>query len=103
MRRVPTRMTHHAALLATAVFAAARAAAADETLPRGLGLQGGVITMQPIGEGESGGGPANNEHRPGNIRVLSAGDRDLYVRAFQAADRGDWIAARGLADQGHDP
>ena len=34
--------------------------------------------------------------------MLSAADHDLYEHAFDAADRGDWIAARGLADQGHD-
>jgi len=104
MRRVPTPLTRQVALLATAIFVAALAAAADETLPRGLIRQGGVVMMQPIGEGgEPNGGPSNNEHRPGNVHVLSAADRDLYIRAFQAADRGDLVAARGLADQGHDP
>jgi soluble lytic murein transglycosylase len=34
---------------------------------------------------------------------LSQQDHDLFTRAFDAASRGDWIAAKALADQGHDP
>src|SRR5215472_9260573 len=95
-------MKYRAALFVTASLAAVVIAPADETLPRGLVRSGGVIMMQPIGEGENG-TPLNSEHRPGNVRFLAPGDRDLYERAFQAADHGDWVAARGLADQGHDP
>src|SRR5215471_17886077 len=94
-------MKRRAALFVGVFLAGVVVAPADETLPRGLVRSGGVIMMQPIGEGDSG-TPLNSEHRPGNIRFLAAGDRDVYVRAFQAADHGDWIAARGLADQGHD-
>src|SRR5262249_38615733 len=93
------RMKYRAALFFTVCFGGVLMA--DEAVPPGLMRSGRTIMMQPIGEGDS--GPAlNSEHRPGNIRFLGAGDRDLYVRAFQAADRGDWIAARALADQGHD-
>jgi soluble lytic murein transglycosylase len=44
----------------------------------------------------------NTEQRPGLIRVLSLSDRDLYLRAYQASEHGDWVAARALAAQGHD-
>jgi soluble lytic murein transglycosylase len=94
-------MKYRAALFVTVFLAGVVIAPADETLPRGLVRSGGVIMMQPIGEGESG-TPLNSEHRPGNIRFLAAGDRDLYLRAFQAEDHGDWVAAHALADQGHD-
>ena len=94
-------MKFRATLFVTVFFGGVLMAPADETLPRGLVRSGGIIMMQPIGEGDSG-APLNSEHRPGNVRFVSPGDRDLYVRAFQAADRGDWIAARSLADQGHD-
>ncbi len=94
-------MKHRAALFVTVFLAGVVIAPADETLPRGLVRSGGIVMMQPIGEGDSG-VPLNNEHRPGNIRFLAAGDRDVYVRAFEASDRGDWVAARALAEQGHD-
>ncbi len=38
--------------------------------------------------------------RVGRVRVLSATDHDLFLRAFDAASRGDWVAARNLASQG---
>src|SRR5215472_8284470 len=95
-------MKYSAALFGIAFLAAVVIAPAEETLPRGLVRSGGVIMMQPIGEGESG-TPLNSEHRPGNVRFVAPGDRDLYIRAFQAADHGDWIAALTLANQGHDP
>jgi soluble lytic murein transglycosylase len=90
------------AILATALLAGALIARAEESLPPGLTRSGNTIMMQPIAEGEGASGPANTEHRPGTIRILSAGDRDLYTRAFEAADRGDWTAAQNLAGQGHD-
>jgi soluble lytic murein transglycosylase len=34
---------------------------------------------------------------------LPAADHDLFVRAFDAASRGDWVAARSLASQGQNP
>jgi soluble lytic murein transglycosylase len=95
-------MKYRAALLASAFIAGALAARAEETLPPGLVRQGGVIMMQPIEDSAGGNVPNNNEHRAGLIRVLSPTDRDIYVRAFEAADRGDWAAAKALASQGHD-
>src|ERR1043166_762845 len=105
-----------ATLLATAaLLLGAGAAMADaavppagqsggRNLPPGLTQRGSVIMMAPIADDASGNGPSiTGERRPGLVRVLSASDRDLYLKAFEAADRGDWTAAKGLADQGHDP
>ena len=98
-------------LLAVSVSGAAGAQTQSPTsspsrsLPPGLVQSGGVVTMQPVtdaGDMNSAAGPGG-EHRQGYVRVLSASDHDLYERAFEAADQGDWTAARGLADQGHDP
>jgi soluble lytic murein transglycosylase len=43
----------------------------------------------------------NTEQRPGFIRVLSLSDRDLYLKAYQATEHGDWTAARAIAAEGH--
>jgi len=85
------------------IAASAAGAAAQTTLPSGLTRNGGVIMMQPIPDGSTDAGYVpDRERRAGPVRVLSAGDHDVYSRAFDAADRGDWTAARGLAQQGHD-
>jgi len=81
--------------------AAVFAAYAQTTLPNGLTQLGNVIMMQPIAD-SSGELLLNRERRPSSSRVLSAPDHDLYTRAFDAAERGDWVAARALAAQGHD-
>jgi len=79
------------------------AAAAQAPLPSGITQNGGVIMMQPIPDGSTDAGyTPDHERRISTVHVLSAGDHDLYSRAFDAADRGDWTAARGLAMQGHD-
>src|SRR5262249_26811467 len=54
----------------------------------------------PIPDGEAGGLPGP---RPSHIRVLSAADHDLFVRAFEAAEHGDWAGARALSAQGQSP
>ncbi len=41
--------------------------------------------------------------RPSSVHVLSAGDHDLFLRAYAAAARGDWSGARNLAAQGQNP
>ena len=41
--------------------------------------------------------------KPSSLRVLSASDRDIYVRAYDAVERNDWIGARAIAAQGRDP
>lgn len=74
---------------------------AAETLPPGVERQGDVITMQPIGDGDTAKpGDTDAERLPGTIRVLSPADHDLFSRAFDAAHRGDWTTALSLADQG---
>ncbi len=92
-----------AGLLATSILVGLLAAQAEDTLPAGLTRQGGVIMMQPIGEIDAERMLANRERRTGIIHVLSAADHDVYERAFDAGERGDWTAARNIADQGHDP
>ena len=78
-------------------------ALAQTPLPPGVMRQGNVITMAPVSDTDAGNGPTiTAERRPGLVRVLSPADHDLYVRAFDAADRGDWVGAKGLAAQGHD-
>ena len=79
------------------------AAYAETTLPNGLVQSGSVIMMQPISDNSTSNGLViDRERRPSPVHVLSAADHDLYTRAFDAADRGDWTAARALATQGHD-
>ncbi|MGC9954577.1 MAG: lytic transglycosylase domain-containing protein [Rhizomicrobium sp.] len=92
-------------LLMLALLLGAIAAQAQTSLPEGLQQQGGVIMMQPIQDSDqpNDSQPAGPiEHRAGTSHVLGAADHDLYTRAFEAADRGDWTTARGLAGQGHD-
>ncbi|HWA30392.1 MAG TPA: lytic transglycosylase domain-containing protein [Rhizomicrobium sp.] len=88
---------------AVALGALAAFGQASRPLPAGLTQQGGVIMMRPISDSDS--GPdvnINGERRASLVPVLSAADHDIYMRAFDAADRGDWVAAKGLAAQGHD-
>ena len=92
-------------LLVTALLLGAVAAWAQGSLPEGLTQQGGVIMMKPIadsGQPDDAEPAGPTEHRAGGYHVLSAADHDLYSKAFDAADRGDWTAARALAAQGHD-
>lgn len=74
-------------------------------LPPGLIRQGGVVMMQPIGDSDERfpDTALGGERKSALVRYLSAADHDLYTRAFDAAARGDWTGARGLAAQGHDP
>ena len=89
-----------AAFLAAAALGVGAALA--QPLPPGLTQQGGVVMMQPIQDSDQNGPTFSSERRVGLVHVLSASDHDLYERAFDAADRGDWTAAKGLADQGHE-
>ncbi len=94
----------HTLLLTAALSLPAIAVLAQDLAP-GLVRQGNVVMMQPISDSLSAAerGPSTTfERRPSAIRSLAGGDHDLYTRAFDAADRGDWTGARGLAAQGHD-
>jgi soluble lytic murein transglycosylase len=73
-------------------------AALAQNLPEGLTRSGDVVMMQPIPDGTTGGSA-----HPSRLRMLSASDHDLFSRAFEAASRGDWVGARGLAAQGQSP
>lgn len=94
-----------AGLLATSLLAGLVVADAQpDTLPAGLTRQGGTIMMQPIGDTDAAQSIlSNRERRNVQLHVLSAADHDVYVRAFDAGERGDWTAARNIADSGHDP
>ena len=86
--------------------AAAQTPGSSNPLPAGVVRQGNVVTMAPIGDSGDVTAPlpsSGGERREGLVHLLSPADHELYVRAFEAANRGDWIAARGFADQGHDP
>ncbi|HEY1707914.1 MAG TPA: transglycosylase SLT domain-containing protein [Rhizomicrobium sp.] len=88
-------------LLAGSAMAQTASQPAPRPLPSGVIQKGNVIMMAPV-EGVDSGSTVSGETRPG-ARTLSAADHDLYTRAMQAADHGDWIGAQGLAAQGHDP
>ena len=110
-------LAYRAALLAAAALLTGAANASAQTrapapsshhLPPGLTRSGGVVMMQPVAsatdtdatDGETV-PAASRDMRPSPVHALSAADHDLYTKAFTAGDRGDWTAARGLADQGH--
>jgi len=91
-----------ALLVSTVLVSVAAAQPAVPPPPGGLTRKGNVVMMQPIPDGSSEGeslpGP-----RPTSLHVLTPADHDLYVRAFDAAGRGDWAGARALAAQGQNP
>ncbi|MBV9044980.1 MAG: hypothetical protein JO294_07645, partial [Alphaproteobacteria bacterium] len=92
-----------AAIFISAALAAAVLAYAQTTLPNGLTQLGNVVMMQPIPDGSTDTGyTADRERRPSPVHTLSAADHDIYSRAMDAADRGDWLGAKGIASQGHD-
>ncbi len=92
------------ALGAVAAASAQTGSGTSVQLRPGVYQQGNVIMMAPIQDGSTDNGPTvTSERRVSLIHFLSAGDHDLYSRAFEAADRGDWTGAKGLASQGHDP
>ncbi|HWE05674.1 MAG TPA: hypothetical protein VG274_03130, partial [Rhizomicrobium sp.] len=81
-------------------------AGAGSDLPPGLIRQGGIVMMQPLsdsGQRPSGATIFGGERRTALVGFLSASDHQIYSRSVDAAIRGDWAAARGLADQGRDP
>jgi soluble lytic murein transglycosylase len=80
---------------------AALAQTLPSALPEGLTRSGDVVMMQPIPDATSGGGLSTA--RPSRLRMLSSSDHDLFTRAFEAAGRGDWTAARNLASAGQSP
>jgi soluble lytic murein transglycosylase len=94
------RLRHLFVLVTVLAFAPATG---QQALPPGVIQQGGVISMQPIGDqpqSDDEEGPA--EPRTTSAHVLTAADRDIFQKAFAAADRSDWEAAKRYAEQGHD-
>src|SRR6478736_3349535 len=97
-----------ALLLSTALISVAAAQPAvqpaPKRLPGGLTRDGNVVMMQPIPDGTStAAGETLNGAHPSRIRVLSPADHDLFVRAFEAGARADWVTARQLGAQGQSP
>jgi soluble lytic murein transglycosylase len=89
-----------ACLISTALVSLAAA----QTLPQGITRQGELVMMQPIADASNKAGAGQlSGPRPSKLRYLSPTDHDLFLRAFDAAGRGDWTAARSLAAQGQDP
>ncbi len=72
-----------------------------DPLPPGVVRQGNIITMQPVGDSDNS-VPQDTEaeRTPGTERVLSTADHDIFARAFDAADRGNWPEALALANSG---
>lgn len=86
------------ACLLSTTFAAA-ALAQDQ--PQVAGRSGEVVMMQPIPQSGKDAAAGLSGPRPSRLRLMP--DHDLFVRAFEAASRGDWVAARSLASQGQNP
>jgi soluble lytic murein transglycosylase len=89
-------------LFLTASAAAALAQAVPAVPPGGpTRSSSDVVLAQPEANADTPAGLPGP--RPTKIRVLSAADHDLFMRAFEAASRGDWVGARNLAAQGQSP
>jgi soluble lytic murein transglycosylase len=78
----------------------------NSQLPSGLVRQGDVITMQPIGDSDEaavGTTAFGGERKISAVHYLTFSDHDFLSRAIDAAQRGDWTAARGFTPQITDP
>src|SRR4051812_35035336 len=97
-------MRYARALTVFTALLSGAAAVCAQTLPPGITQSNGVIMMQPIQdyEGADNGSSVSAERHAAFIHVLSAADHDLFSRAFDAAEHGDWMAARAVASQGRD-
>ena len=69
-----------------------------QSLPAGLTRSGDVVMMKPIADAT--GDTGSSTTRQSRLRFLTPPERDIFSRAFDAAGRGDWTAARALAAQG---
>jgi len=65
-----------------------------------LAQSAGVTVMQAVPDNST--DPGLKSARPSTVRVLSAADHALFVRAFAAAAKGDWAGALALGNQGSD-
>ncbi|MDB5733637.1 MAG: Lytic transglycosylase catalytic [Alphaproteobacteria bacterium] len=81
-----------ACLLSTTLLAGGFALAAE-------GPVGTVVMMPPVMDA-TGGGAGASTVRPSRLHYLTIPEHDLFSRAFEAAGRGDWVAARSIAAQG---
>jgi soluble lytic murein transglycosylase len=87
-----------ACLISLPLSGALIAAGLAQSLPAGLTRNGDVVMMQPIADAT--GATGSSTTRQSRLRFLTHPERDIFSRAFDAAGRGDWVAARGLAAQG---
>src|SRR4051812_27619177 len=94
--------TLRALLLSTLLGSLAAARPAVPPQPGRLTRNGTGGMLQPIPDGSSEGESLSGQ-RPAFLHVLAAADHGVYARAFDAAGRGDWTAARALAAQGQNP
>lgn len=81
--------------LSGAVFAGGLHHSLAQSLPPGLTRSGDVVMMQPIADAIGA-----STARPSRLKFLTPPEHDIFSRAFAAAVRGDWVAARSLAAQG---
>ena len=93
------RLRHLFVLVTVLAFAPA---AGQQALPPGVIQQGSVISMQPIPDQAQGDEEGPAEPRTTATHVLTPADRDIFQKAFAAADRSDWEAAKRFASEGHD-
>ncbi|MBV9063349.1 MAG: hypothetical protein JOY77_10555, partial [Alphaproteobacteria bacterium] len=86
------------------LFAAAAAAKTSVSLdlPRDFLERSSFAVVAPAA-GSEGGVVLNTERRRGFVHVLSASDHLLLLRAFGAAEHGNWPFVRELAAQVRDP
>lgn len=61
-----------------------------------------VVMLPPVADATSAGAGIANV-RPSRLKVLSAPDHELFLRAFDMGAHGNWAGARALAGQGLNP
>ena len=65
-------------------------------------LLAGSWMMASRAQTQAAGQDAGAAVRAGNIHILSSADHDIFIRAFAAAARSDWVSAMALGNQGQD-
>jgi soluble lytic murein transglycosylase len=65
-------------------------------------LLAGSWMMASHAQTQAAGQDAGAAVRAGNIHILSSADHDIFIRAFAAAARSDWVSAMALGNQGQD-
>lgn len=76
--------------------------ASSTSAQNGIRVVNGVMMMAPIGSSDEIASLPKRERRTSTVHFLTPADHDLLSRAFDAADKGDWTGAQGLAYQAQD-